>query len=254
MNLLDGMKCISSPIINTLRNDIMNTIKHFLFDDNDVTEVRESKIPDEYTKLDRGILLSSINLIYKITYTKNIDLNIFSFESLKIKEKIDLLKKKGAIISFYKVESDTFQHNLEMLESYLPQILSELILTYYSSPTSNLSNLTNQLILNNPLGYDLKYGHKLYEYKIKNFLTEIALGMTSSKVWTGIPKSTNGCWVVKENGEIICYHIYNKNKFGDYLLANTKLQVSKSIGSDFGKIYFEKGNYYFKLNLKIELI
>ena len=42
-----------------------------------------------------------------------------------------------------------------------------------------------------------------------------------------------------------------RNQFEDYLFANTKLETASSTRHDFGKIYEEGENYYFKLNLQI---
>jgi type II restriction enzyme len=101
------------------------------------------------------------------------------------------------------------------------------------------------------LGYDTQFAHTFYDYKIKRFLTDVALGMTPSKVWTGIYDATGGYLIVKENGDILCYHIYNRNQFEDYLFANTKLETASSTRHDFGKLYEENGQIYFKLNLQI---
>jgi len=92
------------------------------------------------------------------------------------------------------------------------------------------------------------------KYKIKRFLTDVALGMTPSKVWTGIYDATGGYLVVKENGDILCYHIYNRNQFEDYLFCNTKLETASSTRHEFGNIYQENGKFYFKLNLQIRFI
>ena len=43
--------------------------------------------------------------------------------------------------------------------------------------------------------------------------------MMPSKVWTGEYDATGGYLIVKADGEILCYHIYNKNEFENYLLA-----------------------------------
>jgi type II restriction enzyme len=88
-------------------------------------------------------------------------------------------------------------------------------------------------------------------YKIKRFLTDIALGMMPSKVWTGEYDATGGYLIVKSDGEILCYHIYNKNEFENYLLSNTKLETASSSRHGFGEIYEENGQQYFKLNLQI---
>jgi hypothetical protein len=56
---------------------------------------------------------------------------------------------------------------------------------------------------------------------------------------------------VKENGDVLCYHIYNRNQFEDYLFANTKLETASSTRHDFAKMYEVDGKFYFKMNLQI---
>ena len=63
--------------------------------------------------------------------------------------------------------------------------------------------------------------------------------MMPSKVWTGELDSTGGYLVVKEDGEILCYDIYNRNEFEDYLLNNTKLETASSTRHGFGTVYKE---------------
>jgi len=82
-------------------------------------------------------------------------------------------------------------------------------------------------------------------------LTDIALGMTPSKVWSGIYDATGGYLIVKENGDVLCYHIYNRNHFEDYLFNNTKLETASSTRHEFGNLYEKNGQFYFKLNLQI---
>lgn len=78
--------------------------------------------------------------------------------------------------------------------------------------------------------------------------------MMPSKVWTGELDATGGYLIVKEDGEILCYHIYNRNEFEDYLVINTKLETASSTRHDFGTIYSESGELFFKLNLQIRFI
>jgi type II restriction enzyme len=78
--------------------------------------------------------------------------------------------------------------------------------------------------------------------------------MMPSKVWGGIYDATGGYLVVKENGEILCYHIYNRNQFEDYLFENTKLETASSTRHDFGILYEENGTINIKLNLQIRFI
>jgi type II restriction enzyme len=78
--------------------------------------------------------------------------------------------------------------------------------------------------------------------------------MMPSKVWTGKYDATGGYLIVKENGDVLCYHIYNRNEFEDYLLNNTKLDTASSTRQGFGEIYEENGELYFNLNLQIRFI
>ncbi|MFZ3272683.1 MAG: HpaII family restriction endonuclease, partial [Lutibacter sp.] len=70
----------------------------------------------------------------------------------------------------------------------------------------------------------------------------------------GIYDATGGYLIVKENGEVLCYHIYNRNEFEDYLLNNTKLDTASSSRHGFGEIYKNNGELYFNLNLQIRFI
>ena len=85
-------------------------------------------------------------------------------------------------------------------------------------------------------------------------MTDVALGMMPSQVWTGKYDATGEYLIVKENGDVLCYHIYNRNEFEDYLLNNTKLDTASSSRHEFGKIYEEEGELYFNLNLQIRFI
>ena len=72
-----------------------------------------------------------------------------------------------------------------------------------------------------------------------------------SKVWGGNYDATGGYLIVKQDGEVLCYHIYNKNEFENYLFNNTKLETASSERHSFGKIYKSGIDFYIKLNLQI---
>lgn len=106
----------------------------------------------------------------------------------------------------------------------------------------------------NPENYALSVNPNFYNYKIKKLLSDIALGMKPSKVWTGTFDATGGYIIVREDGELLCYHIYNMNDFQEYLLKNTKLETASTTRHEFGKLYEENGKIYFRLNLQIRFI
>jgi HpaII restriction endonuclease len=169
----------------------------------------------------------------------------------KIKDRIESIKNAGGSLQFISLEQDIFKNNLVLIDSLLPNIVAEVVKIFFTTTLSSVKDLTESINISNPLNYDKQFAHTFYEYKIKRFLTDVALGMTPSKVWTGIYDATGGYLVVKDNGDILCYHIYNRNQFEDYLFVNTKLETPSSSRHDFGKLIEREGLYYFKLNLQI---
>jgi type II restriction enzyme len=212
----------------------------------------KSQLGNPSTLLNAG---ETTNFIFKIVDVKinqkEIDeINDISSRS-KIKDRIIEIKNKGGKLEFLKTQRIIFSNNLILIDSLLPQILSNIVLNFYSSSHSNTEDLVKLTEEENPLKFDTTDKHLFYSYKIKRFLTDIALGMMPSKVWTGEYDATGGYLIVKADGEILCYHIYNKNEFENYLLANTKLETASSSRHGFGEIYEENGELFFKLNLQI---
>lgn len=78
-----------------------------------------------------------------------------------------------------------------------------------------------------------------------------ALGMTPATPWDGLLQVHGGYIIVREDGEIVCYHIYNQDAFRDYLFLNTRLETPSTTRYDFGKVYEQNGRCYLKLNLQI---
>ena len=169
----------------------------------------------------------------------------------KIKDRIEAIKKQGGKFKFVTLENSVFKNNLVLIDSLLPNIVAEILKTFFTTKLCSTKDLTDSINKTNPLEYDTQFAHTFYDYKIKRFLTDVALGMTPSKVWTGVYDATGGYLIVKENGDVLCYHIYNRNQFEDYLFANTKLETASSTRHEFGKLYEDNGQFHFKLNLQI---
>ncbi|NLB88977.1 MAG: HpaII family restriction endonuclease, partial [Syntrophomonadaceae bacterium] len=193
------------------------------------------------------------NFIYKV---ENIDDNLFNQVNaintrLKIRNRIEEIESKGGQIKYHSIENEVFKLNLQVIDSNLPIILANIVLNYYKGLGSDLATLLENLEQDNPCHYKMDYHHSFYSYKIKTFLTDIALGMTPTHVWSGKYDATGGYIIVKEDGELLCYHIYNMNEFQDYLLKNTRLDTPSSSRYGFGKLYKENNEYFIKLNLQI---
>ncbi|MEZ4979146.1 MAG: HpaII family restriction endonuclease [Chitinophagales bacterium] len=110
----------------------------------------------------------------------------------KIKDRIDKIKELGGKFNFLNTDSPIFENNLVLIDSLLPKIMAEIVYLFYTSNSSSLRNLVDQVALINPVAYNLDNKHPYYEYKVKRLLTDIALGMMPSKVWTGQLDATGG--------------------------------------------------------------
>lgn len=198
------------------------------------------------------------NLIFQINNLELSSTEIDQINSIdtrsKIMDRLETIKAMGGVLDFCKTESNVFGNNIILIDSALPQILASITYKFFTSSLSKLSDLVADCTIQNPMNFNVSMGQPFYEYKIKRLLTDIALGMMPSVIWTGQLDATGGYLVVKEDGDIVCYHIYNRNEFEDYLLNNTKLETASSTRHDFGKIYVENENIYFKLNLQIRFI
>lgn len=197
------------------------------------------------------------NLIYKLsTQLSSNQINEINAidTSSKIRDRLVALEANGIQLEYLDMQSANFKRNLTMIDSNFPIIISEMLKTFYRGEANRISEIVERLKLLNPCNYDLSNNHPYYEYKVKNFLTDCALGMTPSSTWTGEYDATGGYIVVKEDGDILCYHIYNRNQFQEYLYNNTKLETASSGRHGFASIYTENSQQLFKLNFQVRFL
>lgn len=250
---MQSINCISLKASSTAKTDITIVVHDQRTNQQPTLGFSiKSQLGSPSTLLNAG---KTTNFVFKISNLKLSETEINKINSIDSRSKImdrinSVLESKGKF-HFVKTEKQIFSNNLILIDSKLPEILSQVVYEFYSSKNSSVTDLVEQTNSKNPLNFDISNEHKFYEYKIKRFLTDVALGMMPSKVWTGQYDATGGYLIVKESGDILCYHIYNRNEFEDYLFNNTKLETASSSRNDFGTIYEENGKLYFKLNLQI---
>ncbi|WP_444442197.1 HpaII family restriction endonuclease, partial [Pseudoruminococcus massiliensis] len=170
------------------------------------------------------------------------------------KNRFEFLYHNNCCLIYNDMANITFKNNLILIDGVLPEITANLLIAYYKDGYSNVVSAIEKITQDNPLGYNLDQGHPFYSYKFKKFLTECALGMLPSKMWNGIVDATGGYIIVKEDGEVLCYHLFNRNEFENYLLKSTRFETASTSRHEFGKIYKENNKYYIKLNLQIRFI
>jgi type II restriction enzyme len=213
------------------------------------------------------------NFIYEVQIPSDVDIDCDEFNrdtysmSGRIKSRLEILRDKySAKLVFKGVQSRCLSQNLRTIDGDLPFLMSQLLLIRYSSDYSDIKNCTNLLTSDNPLDFDVENHGAVYEYKIKRFLQDCALGMVPETPWTGIYDATGGQIVVKEDGDVVCYHIYEQNRFLDYLFNNTIFEGASTSEDKnnpghprvnpkkkffYGWLYEEGGKLYFKINLQV---
>ena len=164
------------------------------------------------------------------------------------------LQELGGALQLHEYVNSTFEDNLVFTDSLLPQVLALYICNFYTTKKSKFNDLTPSIANDNHIG--VRNPHIYYEHKIKQLLVDAALGMTPASVWTGIYDATGGYIVVKENGDMVCYHFYNRNELENYLYKNTRFDspTRKRFGG-WGTLFRgEDGEVYIKLNFQIRFI
>lgn len=212
----------------------------------------KSKLGGDSTLLNAS---GATNFIYRVTDYVFSDEEIKQINSLdgrgKIQKRVEAIKIKGGNFSFDHVSSDIFEQNLRVIDSKLPEILAEMLLIYFSGKDNQIEDIIKRLDDENPCNFPQSNQHPFYEYKIKQLLNDVSLGLTPASKWEGKFDATGGYLIVKDDGEILCYHIYNANEFKEYLVKNTRLESPSSSRHNYGELYESEGIRLFNLNLQI---
>lgn len=193
------------------------------------------------------------NFVYKIVGNRLADDEVQAFNGIRMfKDKLEYLTSHGADISFYKVANETLDFNLKMVTREMPEIFAEMIKRYYRGDAKAIPELT-KLVAN--CGIVNTINNAVYcAHNVKEMLTNIALGMVPKTLWTGDYEATGGFIIVKEDGDVVCYHIYNRNEFKNYIFAATRFDTPDPGKHKFGKIYDENGQQMLKLNVQIRFV
>ena len=210
----------------------------------DATLLNASKATNFNFKI-QGVALSDEDIAH---------INSLNPKRNKVIARVDTIKKKGGRLVFDKIDNATFRNNLVMLDGDLPAIIAHLLVEQLNSGISTLKELTELITEANPLGYDTEQASPFYAYKIKHLLTSTALGMMPATAWNGQYDANGGYLVVKKDGEILCYHFYDRNRFEDYLFSNAYLERSSTSRHQYASIIKEDdGTLSFKLNFQVRL-
>lgn len=184
-------------------------------------------------------LLKETNEIYRVSGGRN---------HTDVRRRIEKITQVKGKLEFYKMQNQTFNDNLILIDSSMDKLLAETLLYFYRDGINNCWNMVEKLKCENPMNYG---NVNAYSYKFKKFLSAVALGMKPATAWDGVDEATGGYIVVTEEGNVLAYHIYNRNYFEDYLLKNTKYETASTSRHEFGEVYQQNSEDFIKLNLQV---
>lgn len=166
----------------------------------------------------------------------------------KIIDRVQRILELGGEISFHHTVNEVFAGNMMMIDSRMEDIISEML--YYSYTTNELDckSIIEEMEENNPLNFPRR---GIYTHKFKQFLCAKALGMDPASEWSGEDDANGGYIVAKSNGEVLAYHLYNRDKFKQYLFDNTKFERASTSRHGFASLYKDGDKMFINFNMQI---
>ena len=194
------------------------------------------------------------NILYRLCGTELTDTQIDEINAIDSHlKRMSAIHDAGCRLQYEDIEHETFKNNLLFLDSNMPQFIADcLLVDSMPDSVSDIKDAVERVANKNPLAFTGKNVTAFYEHKMKVLLLDAALGMTPAKEWNGRYDANGGYIVVRKDGEIVCYHFYNRNDVEDYLYSNTRFERASRGRYKYGSLFRrEDGNVYIRLNLQI---
>lgn len=162
-----------------------------------------------------------------------------------VKANVQNLVGQGFSLKFERFDNPTFEKSLRNIDSNLPEYLAEVLLAYTHSTTTKMDKVCEIAFPESNPDSALK------KQKVKRFLSAASMGLKAATEWSGYPEDFGGMLLVKRDGDVLFYYLYNMKKFEEYLFNNLRFETPSAPRHGFGEIYNEGGTFYLKLNLQI---
>jgi len=196
------------------------------------------------------------NFIYKVS---NCDDSIMdNFNGInsrnKLIDRMEYLNTAGCELVFSgMMASGQFRTNMKYIDTVMPDIIGESLINFYSSGrgTKKVSEVIDEIAAEDKLELG---SADMYKYKVKLLLCACALGMTPGKSWVGEEDANGGYITVKRDGSVVCYHIYDRQNFHQYLYDYTYFEKGSSSRHEYMQIYKSNDEYYVNLNLQVRFL
>lgn len=185
------------------------------------------------------------SVYFKPTHEVSVETQDKILEFKQIAKRIEYLESQNIKLEFSHMESDKFQRNVEMVDSQMPKLLSELFYASLFVKGKKMKKVVEYYSEKNGISEDY------LSHKVKDMLVSIALGMVPKAKWSGLDSATGGYVVVQKNGEVICYDLSNRNQLREYLYQNTAFDTPSTSRYKAGVFSEIDHQQLFKLTIQI---
>ena len=186
------------------------------------------------------------NFIYRVTPNKIGSNSPYpNFIHGKHRQNLEALYASGYYLEFESITSQVFYQNLTLLDMQFPNYLAKVLLHSYLTGENAFASAVRSVFP------DVESNSRQPVFKLKEFLGAIAMGLRPSFAWDGDTTKFSGILVVKDNGEIVFYYLYNRKNFEEHLFNNVAFERASTGRHKYGEIYSENGVDKIRLNLQI---
>ncbi len=162
----------------------------------------------------------------------------------KLLDRINKIDELGGKIKFDSIPSPTFEYNLKMVDSNMPEYLANALLFSYQK---NDKDLKNVFINSNNFSDE-----KMAINKLGDLISAISFGFFPGEKWDGKNTVTGGLLIVNENGDVCVIDlVYYKEEVINFLINESKLDSPSSTRYHMLELEEVKGEIFFTLNLQI---
>lgn len=198
--------------------------------------------------------IGSSSFVYEVELEGLTDDIVRELNELSAEKLVRELYARGGHLRYIEntVEGSIFRSNLRFIDAYMPRMLAELAIFYRCESISNIKEATEAFATHDIFNFGTL---SWYGYKMKKMLEASAFGMTAGTPWEGYEDANGGFIVVKPDGEVVTYHIYNRQELLNYLYHGTRFEhCSQSKDKyDYGYIYKDEKSKQWRIRLQLQI-
>lgn len=251
-DLIDQLHCGKIKASSAKKGDIMLVIHDYVTNrENKVEFSIKSYIGGKPTLLNAS---GATNFKFRLNgFAGDLDAVNEISGSSKVKDRLNSLLNDGVVFELENMASPIFKRNLRKIDSSMPLFIGQFLVQFFAGNARSVVDLT-ALIAREGTAVDSlgeAFNFDDLKYKIKQLLISVALGLVPNTDWDGFIKADGGYIIVKDDGDVVCFHIYNISELGEYLFNNTKLETASTTRHKFASVFEENDQAFMNLNLQI---